>query len=96
MHYKIYNDTSFKSEEIDDKKLKVEVKLNLKFLQTQEYPCFVLKGEQYSNLSTINSDKIYLSKVNKNLSIVMFAYDKSCEEFSLDLLLNIKTNKLQK
>ena len=34
MHYKLYNDSVFKSEDIDDKKMKIEVSLPLKYMQT--------------------------------------------------------------
>lgn len=66
----------------------------LKYIQTHDFPSYVIKGCQYYNVNSGISDKIFVAPLNQNLSIVVFAYDSACEEFSLDILLNMKTNKL--
>jgi hypothetical protein len=93
MHYKIYNDNEFKSEEIDDKKIKWEANLPFKYIQTHDYVCYFTKGIQYSNGG---SEKVYAISINSTLSAVVYTYDKSCEGFSLDILTNVKTSKLEK
>lgn len=94
MHLKLYNDNVFKSEEIDDKKMKIQVSLDLKYMQTHEGPCYLAKGSQCINMNSNSSQKIYVVRINENLSIVTFNYDTSVQEFSLDVLLNIKIGKL--
>ena len=78
MHYKLYNDLVFKSEDIDDKKMKIEVNLSLKYMQTHESPCYLSKGFQCVNKNSGASDKIFVTPINETLSIVTFGYDKSC------------------
>lgn len=96
MHYKVYNDSVFKSEEIDDKKLQWEAHLSLRYIQTHDYCCYFMKGYQYSNSNSGGLEKIYVIGINSSLSIVTFGYDKSCEGFSMDVLGSVKTNKLEK
>lgn len=96
MHFKLFNDSQFKSEEIDDRKTQFSVKFQLKFMQTREYPCYLIKGTQFVNPNTSKNEKFYVSPISQNLSIVVFSYDKSFSNFSLDILLSMKTNRADK
>lgn len=66
----------------------------MKYIQTHDFPAYVVKGFQYYNLNSGINDKIFVASLSQNLSLVAFSYDAACEEFSLDILLNMKTNKL--
>lgn len=51
----------------------------MKYIQTHDFPSYVIKGTQYYNLNSDINDKIFIAPLTTNLSIVIFTYDQTYE-----------------
>ena len=66
--------------------------MKIKFLQTQEHPCYILNCFQHQGLK---AEKVYTSKISDSMSIALFE-EEVPEEFSLDVYLDVHMKKLTK